>query len=324
MNNLVKNLKWNRGSIAATLMIAASLNSVSLRADANPTSVKYFMAGIGDSMTSASLSDLSAMETDRQEKASFFSWGVLKDLVIKEGANQMTFSWSTGQDVASHYKRLEEWLHKNEPGMVLERKNYSIPGGKAETLPGQMDKVVAEFNGGDYKAIKLVTISIGGNDLCTVEGEVETAEAALREQLHHSFDILSAVKQDEPIRIFFTGLPNVPGLGRQEILETKTMQDQNCNQFQTSGHNSCPNLLNYQNEQEYQAAVDKVVAVNGILRSVVEEASAKHPHLEFVFSTKFFETTVLPEWLAVDCFHPNQVGQEELARITWEDQTWFN
>ena len=190
-------------------------------------------------------------------------------------------------------------------------------------MPGQMEKLVEEMKSGQYKGLKLVTISMGGNDICTTDGGAGTEEKVYREHLKHAFQILSTIQQEEPIRVFYTGLPNIPDLGRQEILEMKTIQGISCNQFRTSGHNSCVNLLNYQDPEQYQQAVDKVIAMNEVLRAVVNEAAVEYKNLDIRFGTRFFETEVKPEWLAIDCFHPNKPGQEELARITWEDQDWF-
>ena len=90
-----------------------------------------------------------------------------------------------------------------------------------------------------------------------------------------------------------------------------------------SFHNSCANLLVFDDEEGYLRSLQVIVEQNALLKSLTEEAARTYPNLRTHFSDVFFNYNITPEILGYDCFHPNKEGHAILSELTFADQPFF-
>ena len=229
--------------------------------------------------------------------------------------NENTYSWASGQDVTSHFVLLQNWLAQfSIPLTVL---NVAVPGSVATDLVAQANQLAQAMASGQYSALEYVTVMIGANDACT-----DVADADMQTALEQTFAILAGIQQASPIHVLVSSVPKIPDLGRTEITNTETVGGLACGQLRDRMLKECP-LTVWTTQDEYNQNLAAVDAKNLVLQNVVAEMPTKAPNLQVVYSSSFYDATILPEYLARDCFHPDQEGHNTISQRLWADQPWF-
>jgi lysophospholipase L1-like esterase len=282
------------------LVVAIFLGGLTL-AQAAPR--KAVIAALGDSITAAAVANINGPH-------SFYE-------------NHYTLSWSTGREIDSQYIRLQDFMARNGEG-ALEPKNYAVVGVKTDNIPVQARQLALDMMGTQYSVLKYVTLLIGANDLCGSRGtDPVTPDEDFRGNLMSAFDILAGIPQSEPIRVTMSSIPVIPDLGKPEIQNAKTTLGFTCRYVRDKLFRFCNRMIEWKTEEEYAANVALVEHTNELLRSIAEEAMAKHPKLVIHFSSAMANWKIEPHLLAADCFHPSREGQQIMSQEMWDEQPFF-
>jgi lysophospholipase L1-like esterase len=229
-----------------------------------------------------------------------------------------TYSWSSGELIDSHYERLKADLLKTDPQSSLVVQNVAVTGGGGAQLSTELAQVLGFWNSGDYASVKYVTFLIGANDLC---GKI-TPDATFANYLRHFFRGLATIKQKEPIRVLVSSMPRIPDVAQPAIAQEHTFLGMTCQEVIKMTH-YCDPLALWKTPEEYATAMKLVEDKNQVIADVVAEMNRELPQLQMVYSDVFFQQPIVGPKLAADCFHPNQEGQANIARLLWAEQPWY-
>jgi lysophospholipase L1-like esterase len=292
------------------------------------------MGAIGDSISAGTLADTAVTVSPlTAEQAALMAPVDSESSLDSSGGqaqgrhiltNRYNLAWGTGDKIPSHYLQLKDWLAKNSPGAKLVPLNIAVPGAMSKDLNAQAEKLVDEMNTRKYKALKYVTLTIGANDACSTESKEGTPNDKFADNLRNVFRTLSFVQQDEPIRVMISSIPRIPDLGRPFIQQSKTLGGLSCATIRKYVFRYCHTLPYWKNADEYQFNVDVVTEKNRVLQEIVDEVNSTYPNIQASYSSAIYDTDLVPEYLAIDCFHPNKVGQTTFAEKLWADQPWFH
>ena len=214
-----------------------------------------------------------------------------------------TFSWATGTDpsVQSLYTRI---LARN-PNISGKNFNYSVNGAKMTNLQSQ----AVNLNG-TPGGIELVTIEMGGNDVCTSSEATMTAVATYRMQFQTAMDTLTIGFPNR--RILVLSVPDVYQLWA--ILHSDPDALTAWNNF-----NICQSLL-ANSQSMAQADVDRRARVrqrNMDFNTQLSEICALYPQCQFDKNAIFNAGFVPADVSTFDYFHPSIQGQTNLASGAW-------
>jgi lysophospholipase L1-like esterase len=311
--------------------------SLAVKADNVVPPKNYLMAAMGDSISAGFLAatDLdwfnSASLTIPQEAEDFlaaveavsgldaaattFNWeGTLAHIF----ETRTTKSWSTGLELDSHYVRLMKAVHQVEPTSSVFSMNVALSGGETSDLYDQADAIVKEMNTGRYAALKYVTLLIGNNDACK-----NRDPNLMKIDLHNIFQILSTIKQTEPIRVLMSGIPRIPDVGEMDVDSSKTIFKYSCSAFRRSITRMCLPLTEWSKEAQYIDLIQYTQGVNETLSEAADDANTNFKNLDVQFSDALFDNPITRDNLAIDCFHPNATSQAKIAEDLWQAQPWF-
>lgn len=303
----------HRSTLALTLILLARWTPCAAEVKPKP----YLMASMGDSITAALFGFTTLVSSQPFVTTEDVEAALLGARIFER---RYTLSWSSGRDVPSHFVQLRDYLKKAE-GAGLEVLNTSSTGNRTEDLLGQARQVFNAMSTGDYRALKYATILIGANDVC-FGGPTGTPESVMHDSLKGALGLLAAIRQDEPVRVFVSAMPNVPDLGSKSVRETPFFYDMTCEMLWTK-LGICQNILLWDTPDEYRARTALLAAKNQALRRAVDAAMAEHPNLDVAFSDRVFQEPLRRENLAADCFHPNRETQSRMGAELWKEQPWF-
>lgn len=274
---------------------------------------KNLMVALGDSITAGFFADTHIQSLEPDFTLNFPPF-----------TNKKSDSWASGKSIYSHYYLLRKALLESGDSTPLDMLNAAVPGDKAQDVIAQAKKVEKAMRSGKYELLKYVVLLIGANDACAKDAPYGTVEYKMRQSLKETFDILAEIHQGEPIRVLVAGIPKVPDLARAEVAHTKTLFGLSCHFFRDDFLRSCTPLLNWKTNEEYEKRVAIVEHTNEILQDAVVEANNSHSNLQVVFTNELFNTSIQPDFLAMDCFHPSREGQETISSTLWAQQPWYS
>lgn len=295
----------------------------------------YLMASLGDSITAGTLADghakpgvtrpnltppfVKASPTAANGLAFFFeTYAPNADIpFVGNMQNKATLSWSSGANINSHYMRLKTHVEQDLNGSLTVM-NVSVPGEKSSGMLQEAQELVSAMQSGTFTSLKYVTFMIGANDAC--QG---TDNQAFYTQIMQAFQTLAQIEQTEPIRILVSSLPDIASLGAANVDAMLTTGNVSCTYTRDVLGQECNTLTVWSTQAEYQQRVAIVQAKNQVIAQAVSDAKAQYPQLDLVYAASFWNTSILPAYLAADCFHPNQQGQQMLSDSLWADQPWW-
>ena len=289
---------------------------------------KHLMGVLGDSISAATYSDTSEDALDVELAALLPSWvtsrviSQVQPLFLIE--NKDTYSWASGRRIQSHFMRLKKLIEEDSQGEEsLDVFNAAMPGDRTRDLGKQLTKLAHVLELGKYLSLKYVTFFIGSNDACFDESGFGTPDDRMAAELKDAFKTLAGIRQSEAIRVQVSSMPQIPNLGARNFMERPTLGIFTCAVLQLKILKSCNPLLVWSTDSEYRKRMSIVETKNGLIERVALEAAQEFSNLDIHFSRHIFEQAIVPEHLAADCFHPNQLGQQVISDLLWEDQPWF-
>jgi len=248
------------------------------------------------------------------------SIGALRDSITQETnfdqahfSSNPTYSWATGTQAAvqSLYTR----ILAGNPNISGKNFNYSVNGAKMTDLNGQ----AVNLNG-TPGGVELVTIEMGGNDVCTSSEATMTLAATYRSQFQTAMNTLTTGFPNR--RIFVASVPDVYQLWA--ILHTNA----NARNF-WAAFSICQSLL-ANPESMLPADVQRRTNVrqrNIDFNTQLAEVCALYQQCTFdnnaIFNGQFTPADVSD----LDYFHPSLQGQINLAAGAWavydvDDDGW--
>lgn len=192
-------------------------------------------------------------------------------------------SWSTGSDIQSHLKKLEE------EGYQVEAVNAAVKGASSLALPYQIHNLPYVP---DY-----VTIMVGANEVCG-DGVVDTAG-----NIRAAIETLKGTNPE--VQIVLVPIPKLLSLYESGV-------DSRSCRFRWWLFNICPTFLGSHLTDELRAANQaKVDAINDALVEVAADFGAK-------YNRNLGDVNIQPEDISdVDCFHPSITGQQLISDLTY-------
>ncbi|XP_075719885.1 phospholipase B1, membrane-associated [Rhinoderma darwinii] len=240
-------------------------------------------------------------------------------------------SWSIGGDgTLDMYTTIPNILKKFNPalkgfstgtGTTNQMFNVAIGGSKAENMPAQAETLVKKMK--ESKDInfaedwKLITLFIGGNDLCQY--------CRNRER----YSLTNHVKHIETaLDMFYKEIPRV-FVNLVQIMEIEGLRTVNSGTFGCSvlKPNACPCFIN---PPEGSPELGEIKKFNRDLQIHVAALAEKYNDREdfAAVAQPFFTNTVVPvdgdgipdlDFFAVDCFHFSDRGHAEMAIALWNN-----
>ncbi|XP_069811186.1 phospholipase B1, membrane-associated [Dendropsophus ebraccatus] len=269
------------------------------------------VAALGDSLTAA--------------------FGARSTSLINLAVESRGISWSIGGDGALEtYTTVPNILKKFNPnikgfstgtGTQNQMFNVAVGGAKAENIPSQAENLVKKMK--ESKDInfeedwKLVTIFIGGNDLCQY--------CRNRER----YSLTNHVKHIETaLNTFYKEIPRV-FINLVQIMEVEGLRTVNAETFGCSilKPNACPCFIN---PPDGSPELNEIKKFNRDLQVHVGALAEKFQDREdfAVVAQPFFTSTAVPvdgdglpdiSFFAVDCFHFSERGHAEMAIALWNN-----
>jgi lysophospholipase L1-like esterase len=209
-------------------------------------------------------------------------------------------SWSTGNDAgaASFGARLAE-----ATGHRPEAVNLAVGGAQANDLPGQAAEAAA-------RGADLVTILVGGNDVCAPAVESMTSTPDYVASVQQALAALEAAPS-QPV-VFLASVPHVNGLlaahagnvaARQSWDSNKVCQSLLANPSSSAPADEIRRAAVAGRVQEYNLALAEQCAA--VSRCIFDGGAVAT--LDFT-----------PQQISgIDYFHPSQEGQRAIADATW-------
>jgi lysophospholipase L1-like esterase len=273
-------VRWFHQIFVSAIVLVAILAVGQRDAAAFTQGVPNSMGALGDSITQAANLD-------------FFHFG-----------NNPDYSWATGTQatVQSVYTR----ILAGNPNISGKNFNYSVSGAKMTDLNGQ----AVNLNG-TPGGIELVTIEMGGNDICTSTEATMTPVATYQTQFQTAMNTLT------------TGFPNrrILVLSIPDVYQLWALLHNDSNALTAWNNFSiCQSLL--ANPQSMaQTDVDRRARVrqrNIDLNTQLSQVCALYPQCHFDNNAIFNAGFTAADVSTFDYFHPSIQGQTNLASGAWQ------
>lgn len=211
-------------------------------------------------------------------------------------------SWATGSDskdgIISHF----EMLKKLSPLRKIKSYNYAKTGAISYDFVWQAFRMATIAP--DY-----VLIFIGNNDLCSGSFLSITPVDEYKMNLFLGINVL--ISSNANMKILLVGLPDHVRLVDAGI-------DAGCNDFRQNILGFCKILGTETNDADWSRFVKLSYDYDKALRDVAKSFKNNVKYISAVHDYEFNGSQLATR----DCFHPNKLGQKEIARVTWENGFW--
>jgi hypothetical protein len=146
----------------------------------------------------------------------------------------------------------------------------------------------------------------------------------MRESIEKAFKKLALIRQQDPIKVLMIAMPRIADLGAPDIRHAEVIKGMTCELVRDVLLKYCPKLTRWNTQAEYLRAAQVVTEKVDLLRTLAQEFQARYPQ-NFVihFSDALQTFPISRDLLAIDCFHPNDLGQQKVADLLWNSQPWY-
>jgi lysophospholipase L1-like esterase len=285
------------------------------------------MGALGDSMAAGLLARFNRATSGLPWNASLFLGSLAGYLVTDEMRvlEAPELSWSTGLDlrkrVKSHAIRLGfDFRHRNK---VI---NAAVSGAESIDL---LEKQMFDLNFESQRKLRqefpdYVTFQIGPNDACSTAVEKMRSVTDYYSNIYAALDYI--LFTSEKTRIMVPHIPNIESLRAvakdAPVFAFKEQGITKCEQLWKIAK-ICPTLTTINHPQERQIVAQRVIDYNNALSDAVEKLSRRYGDRIRV-SKRTYDVNFTADYLSVDCFHPNPLGQNVLSQETFKDSWWAN
>jgi hypothetical protein len=311
-------MKWGLGAVGAIMLLLPAV------AKAEP--VPRAMAVLGDSMSEAMLAAYSLESKSDKSKAIDLLWKGQSSrsdlrLWLRKYFAKPSLSWATGADredhVSSHYER----LRRLRPDLIAT--NYAVSGSDSEELVQQVDELL--FNESRRSVhYDYITLLMGANDLGNEDNALITSPEAFVQNLERELKRLLDRTSDR--RVLIVGLPRIheafEATEKEWVLKFWGWGLQ-CGDVRR-GIYGRRTILTPQNKSAYEETKVLLQKYRDGLEKLTAQLQEAYPQA----SVKFIRELMIPEnarkALSIDCFHPSEWGQAQIADQTWAHGFWPN
>ncbi|XP_075125593.1 phospholipase B1, membrane-associated [Leptodactylus fuscus] len=269
------------------------------------------VAALGDSLTAA--------------------FGAKSTSLVNLAVESRGISWSIGGDgtletyttLPNIFKKFSSNLKgfSTGTGTANQMFNVAVSGAKAENIPSQAENLVKKMKESNDINFdhdwKLITLFIGGNDLCQYCRDRD--RYSLTNHIKHL---------ERALDLFYKEIPRV-FINLVQIMEVEGLRTVNAETFGCSilKPNACPCFIN---PPEGSPELNEIKKFNRDLQVHVAALAEKYTEREdfAAVAQPFFTNTVVPvdgdgnpdlDFFAVDCFHFSERGHAEMAIALWNN-----
>lgn len=283
------------------------------------------MAVLGDSMSEGMLAGYSLENKPPIASLAKVLWLASRTdhdgriLIYREKLARPDLSWATGNSsrgfVQSHFLRLK----KLNPSLTAQ--NFAVSGSESNHLHSQVDRFLdAEDKGSEI--FDYVILMIGANDLAFEVSEDITPAVKYLGNIEAA---LRRILDKNPNRaVLAIGLPDIHTIFEKsanysvykfwgESLKCQAMRRQ------VYGNKT---VFFPENKDAYEYTKTILSQYRTGLGNLVERLQTDYPSAELKFIKDYRLPTNIKKALSIDCFHPSEWGQAELAEMTWEHGFW--
>ncbi len=289
----------------------------------SPSQTPLSMATLGDSITAGAFANykldswknpLEFMLILRKVLGAYTS-GDLQKIEARD------LVWGTGDNsrsiVNSHAKRLAALNRSSKKFMAYNGAQSTKTS--ADVLEEQLEPMFSwsRENLGQG-APDYVAILVGANDLCSPLDESPVTVADYESNVEKIVtQIFEANPQSE---VLISEIPNISQLWDRH-------RDYKISNFR--GARTCSELWNQTkfcdnflrgNEENRAVASRTLQQYNVVLSRVVARRSAEGQKIRF--APGVYDSPIDAKDISVDCFHPSQEGQKQIADVTWQSTAW--
>jgi GDSL-like Lipase/Acylhydrolase family len=321
--------KFILAPIGFALSLSIHAQPVNNATDTAPPALPKTMVSMGDSITAGAVAGLS--------RSQFYNpfhlmklLGTLGEIAVKWSAygaiQDRHLSWASGLNsdfsVKSHAHRLA-YLHA-KAGTQMQVGSVSWSGDTSFNLEQQVTDALAWNSarnpaaaGPDY-----VTLLIGANDICADSVEHMSDDRDIYNNVDTAVSRL--VSANPNVKVVISSLPDVNSLNtvakHSRLLGVYPYQ--RCEDFWRKV-NLCRTLTRLdEGSLDRHIVGEKVVAINRMLSEITERVNTQTQNQNVIYSPTTYEQKFTDKDISIDCFHPNQRGQNMLAEATWNDGFW--
>ena len=297
-------------------------------AEAHESRLPRAMGSMGDSISEAILADFSFENgLPTSEMWRMVGLGTISNKQARIQAFRDHYAakgkvWSTGDDeeslVYSHFQRLREL----NPHIIA--KNFAVAGSESKELSPQVDKLL-QYEAEAGIEFDYLTLMIGANDL--KQDRVEEIPSALQfignieSQLRR---ILETRNHDT--WILLVGLPDIFHIFDQTndlVVKSILGKSFTCYGLRKTIYGESP-LFESQDSQHRSQIKSLFDQYHDGLYGLVERLQNEFSFVEMKVVDRYETSQTAIKSISIDCFHPSEFGQAEIAEITWKKGFWSN
>lgn len=283
------------------------------------------MAALGDSISEALLADYNIESgVGTGELLSMLELARIEDKTERALAFRQLYasygkSWSTGSDesniVYSHFERL------SESQTNLEAYNFSVSGARSSALEFQVDALL-KMQEQEAELFDYITIMMGANDLIAPSLDKMTSplqyianvEAALRRIL----------QKNPKAWILLVGLPDIFSVfekTKDVVVEQIWNRKFTCDEVRKNIYGNYP-IFRPEDKETYRAVKSLMNSYREGMLSLAERIQKEFPEAKLKAIRELFPQQNPKKAMSIDCFHPSEWGQAELAELSWRESFW--
>ena len=288
------------------------------------------MASIGDSITAGALASFTRSDGYNPfvfPKFLYFiaKFGIIRSFHALENPKR---SWAAGLDggVNSHATYLRGMARAKRQSFSVY--NVAVTGATSSDpvhhndIAHQVDAVL-NWSEKNLKqgAPDYVTLELGANDLCGDTNAEMTPVTTYGDSIRDG--VARLLESNPKSKILIAGIPDVEHLrdvAYNSIL-TGIGPYARCHGLWNS-LKVCKNVLIENDPVKRNEVAQRIADYMHELETITQEANEKFgaDHVRFSRAVNAYRFT--DAQISIDCFHPNRIGQQSLANVTWADSWW--
>jgi lysophospholipase L1-like esterase len=280
------------------------------------------IGALGDSMTAGALANYRRAEANLPWNQvgvilQVLNYGLTRKMAAVE-ARRM--SWSTGwrgeRPVMSHAARLR-YLSALE-GVSFEAYNASLSGAESDDVRSEQLQELSQWSRTQLKQEypDYVTLLVGANDICADQPQDMKNASHFHSNVEAIVD--SVLARSPRSKVLISALPDIEKL-RNVAKNASTLGGRCEGLWKTI--QLCPTLTTLNDPTARKQVADRVREFNEVLSDVTSRGQERHGD-RVRFAKDIHSIPFSPNDLALDCFHPSDVGQNKLADETWKHTWW--